>query len=110
MISRIFFFLFGSFLITHQSTFAHPVSLFSCQQLPGENYVILYVETGNQKAIDDFIAEMKSYPDKVIDVSYNYTTHEFTVVFTDLLRNDTIYQILLEYFEDFKEIDGSYTN
>jgi hypothetical protein len=110
MRGRIFFILFGLLVVTHQSILANTSSAHYNQQLPDQNYVILYVETANQQAIDAFIAEMRSYPDKVIDVSYNYTTHEFTVIFTDLLRNDTIYQILLEYFEDFKEIDGRYPN
>ena len=79
-------------------------------QTPDQNFVVLYVETANQDAIDAFIAEMQSYPDKVIEITYNYETHEFTIIFTDLLRNDTIYQILLTYFEDFKEVAGSYEN
>lgn len=72
------------------------------------NYMVLYVETIDSKSIDGFINEMLVLTDKVIDIRYDYTTHEFTILFTDLLRNDTIYQILLKYFDDFDEVDGKY--
>jgi hypothetical protein len=78
--------------------------------LPGQFYMILYVESVDQDNIGAFISELESLPNKIISVTHNATTHEFTIVFTELIRSDTIYQILLKYFEDFDEVDGYYTN
>ncbi|MBI3134944.1 MAG: hypothetical protein HYZ14_09760 [Bacteroidetes bacterium] len=79
-------------------------------QIPDQNYMVLYVETADTDLVSAFITEMESYTNKVIDANYNYNTHEFTIVFTDHLRNDTIYQILLRYFQEFEEVDGYYPN
>ncbi len=72
--------------------------------------MILYVESIDQDNINAFIAELETLPNKIISATHNSSTHEFTIVFTELIRNDTIYQILLKYFEDFEEVDGYYTN
>lgn len=77
-------------------------------QLPGQFYMVLYVETADTDQIDAFIAELQTLPNKIISVTHNSSTHEFTIVFTELIRNDTIYQIVLRYFDDFKEVDGYY--
>ena len=77
-------------------------------QLPGQFYMVLYVESSDTEKIQAFIAELETLPNKIISVTHNSSTHEFTIVFTELIRNDTIYQILLKYFDDFKEVDGYY--
>jgi len=77
-------------------------------QTSDHNYIVLYVETNDSVLINGFISEMMVLTNKVIDAKYDYSTHEFTILFTDLLRNDTIYQILLRYFDDFDEVDGKY--
>lgn len=79
-------------------------------QLPGQFYMVLYVESNETEKIQAFIAELESLPNKIISVTHNNSTHEFTIIFTELIRSDTIYQILLRYFEDFKEVDGYYLN
>ena len=79
-----------------------------CLQITEHNYIILYVESNDSTLINGFISELMVLTNKVIDARYDYSTHEFTILFTDLLRNDTIYQILLKYFDDFDEVDGKY--
>lgn len=82
----------------------------SALQLPGQFYMILYVESNEADIIENFIAELETLPNKILSVTHNSSTHEFTIVFTELIRSDTIYQILLRYFDDFEEVDGYYLN
>ena len=108
MKGRFFSLLLGLLIAAHYPAYAGSTVSEAKLQTPDPNYVVLYVETVDQDAIDAFIAEMQSYSNKVVDISYNYETHEFTIYYTDLMRNDTIYQILLTYFTDFREVGASY--
>ncbi len=97
-------------IISSQNAFSGAFVSTKSVQLPGQFYMILYVESIDQDNINAFIAELETLPNKIISATHNSSTHEFTIVFTELIRNDTIYQILLKYFEDFEEVDGYYTN
>ena len=77
-------------------------------ELEDENYVTCYVETTDTARIEQFISEMKSYQNKVIDCYFDFDYHEMTVVYTDLMRDDTIYQILMRYFGEIKKVRGTF--
>lgn len=72
--------------------------------------MVLYVESVDPDKIQSFITELENLPNKIISVTHSSSTHEFTIVFTELIRSDTLYQLVLKYFDDFKEVDGYYLN
>jgi hypothetical protein len=97
-------------ILFSQNAISANVTSSKITQLPGQFYMVLYVESVDQDNIQAFISELETLPNKIISVTHNSSTHEFTIVFTELIRNDTIYQILLKYFADFEEVDGYYIN
>ena len=68
-------------------------------QLPDVNYLIVYVESNDVSKIDAFIQEMEGYSNKVVDVKHDPLTHEFTVMYTDVITEKTIFQIMDDYFD-----------
>lgn len=79
-------------------------------QSPEENhaYVVAYIETVDVDRVDAFKKEMLSYSNKVVSCDYNWSSHEMTVVYTPLMRDDTIFQIILQYFGNMKKVRGTY--
>lgn len=74
----------------------------------GPDYVTVYIETGDMKKIGELQAELESYSNKVVSTEFNTEVHEFTVYYTPLMRDDTIYQIIFKYFENIKKVRGTH--
>ena len=67
---------------------------------------VVYVETTDTAKINAFIHEMESYSNKIVDVDFDYATHQFSIIHTDLMKEETIYQILRQYFIQYKTISS----
>lgn len=74
----------------------------------GPDYVVLYIETANYDRVADLTTELESYENKVISAVYSKYTHELTVHYTPLMRDDTIYHIVFKYFEKVKKVAGTH--
>jgi hypothetical protein len=108
---KIFYsFLLAIVIFAGSNVFSANLHSSKTTQLPGEFFVVLYVESVDQEKIQAFISELETLPNKIVSVVHNPSTHEFTIIFTELIRSDTLYQLVLKYFDDFKEVDGYYLN
>lgn len=77
-------------------------------QTPDSYFVVLYIESREPQKVIELKEELETYTNKIISVDYNQSTSELTIVFNELIRNDTIYQIVLKYVDDFKETETNY--
>lgn len=99
----IFFFLFVSTL-----SFNVLGSMHSTQQSTAPYNVVFYVETAEYEKFDLLEQELMQSPQKIISVEYSMETHELTINYTELIRLDTILQIVYRYFGIVEITGGNY--
>ena len=74
----------------------------------GPDYVIVYIETSDFDRVAALENELNSYSNKVVSAKYDKNSHQLTVYYTPLMRDDTIFQIVFKYFDDFKKVAGTH--
>lgn len=70
-------------------------------------HIVAYIETAEFEKFTLLEQELLQSPHKVLSVNYNYDSHELTIYYTELIRYDTLIQILNRYFGSV-EITGGY--